>query len=155
MSSAVLIICCGNADRGDDAAGILVARMLREHGIAAIEHSRDGLALIESWTGFDRVILIDAVRTGAQAGAISEWDGRTAPVASGPAGTHGFGVAEAIRLARVLGRLPPSLTVFGIEAADFTAGSLPCPEVVRAASELARRIILELRACMNPESLKT
>ncbi len=143
-AGSVLVIGCGNIDRGDDAAGILVARRLREHGIPALEHSRDGLALMESWAGAERVILIDAVQTGSPPGAVTEWDGRTVPVSTGAAGTHGFGVAEAIQLARVLDRLPPSLAIFGIEAAGFTPGQPPCPEVEFAIGEVARRIILEV-----------
>ena len=66
-----LVIGCGNRDRGDDAAGILVVRRLREHGIDAREHSSDGLALIDTWSAAEYVILIDTVMTGAPPGTIS------------------------------------------------------------------------------------
>jgi hydrogenase maturation protease len=143
MAEHPTIVCCGNPDRGDDAAGVLVARKLRDRGIPAREHSRDGLDLMEAWAGAERVILIDAVQTGAAAGTIHEWDG-TVPALSGARGTHSFGVAEAIRLARVLGRLPPALKIIGIEAADFTPGAPPAPEVASAVDDVARRVILEL-----------
>jgi hydrogenase maturation protease len=120
-----------------------------------VEHSRDGLALIEAWSGAERVILIDAVRTGAPAGTVSELDGGTATVAGQGQGTHAFGVAAAIRLARVLGRLPPVLRVYGIEAADFTPGRPPRPAVLEAVDEVVRRVILEVVTCTNPESSKT
>ena len=152
MSSPPLIIGCGNPDRGDDAAGILVARRVRERGIAAIEDSRDGLDLMETWSGAPRVILIDAVLTGAPPGTILEWDGRTADAAASGAGTHGFGVAEAIGLARVLGRLPASLLIIGIEAASFAHGAALTPEVAHSVERVAERIILELEQCTNPES---
>ena len=48
-----LVIGCGNTDRGDDGAGILVARQLRTLGLNAIEHCGDGPPLIELWHGFD------------------------------------------------------------------------------------------------------
>ncbi|MGE5488782.1 MAG: hydrogenase maturation protease [bacterium] len=152
MSSPPLIIGCGNPDRGDDAAGILVARRLRERGIAALEHSRDGLDLMEAWLGAPRVILIDAVLTGAPAGTVLEWDGRAVNPAGSGAGTHGFGVAEAIGLARVLGRLPESLAIIGIEAASFAHGAALTPEVARSVEHVAERIILESERCTNPES---
>jgi hydrogenase maturation protease len=137
-----LIIGCGNRDRGDDAAGLLVVERLRSLGIAAEEHSGEGLALIEAWSGAARVILIDAVVTGAAPGTISVWDARTAPVSRDAfrASTHSFGVAEAVELARALGRLPASLAIYGIDGRNFARGSQPAPEVLAAAEELAQQI---------------
>jgi hydrogenase maturation protease len=143
----LLVIGCGNDDRGDDAAGLLVARRLRELGIEALAHSRDGLALIESWAGAERVILIDSVVTGYPPGTIGEWDARAAPVLRDAlrASSHAFGVAEAIDLARVLGRLPPEMKIYGIEGASFEAGAGPGAEVLGAVERLAGRIADEIR----------
>jgi len=47
----VLILGCGNPDRSDDAAGILVARRLRELGIPAEEFIGDAPELIDAWSG--------------------------------------------------------------------------------------------------------
>lgn len=121
-------------------------------GIAAQEHSGEGLALIESWSGAESVLLIDAVVTGAAPGSISVWDARTAPVARDAfrASTHSFGVAEAVELARALGRLPASLRIYGIEGRNFEQGSEPAPEVLAAVDELARIIAKEVEECANP-----
>ncbi len=104
--------------------------------------------MIESWSGAESVILIDAVVTGAAPGAISVWDARTAPVSRDAfrASTHSFGVAEAVELARALGRLPGSLAIYGIEGTNFERGSRPAPEVLAAVEELARRIAKDLGA---------
>ena len=135
------IIGCGNAARGDDAAGLLVVRQLRAWGADALEHSGEGLSLMESWRGHDAVIVIDAVVTGAAPGAVAVWDGREAPVIrNGRRSTHAFGVAEAVELARVLGRLPARLLIYGIEGRGFDLGSAPSPEVVAAAEHLAQRL---------------
>ncbi len=143
----LLIIGCGNRDRGDDAAGLLVVDRLRALGVAAEEHSGEGLALIESWSQAESVKLIDAVVTGADPGTILTWDARTAPVSRDAfrASTHSFGVAEAVELARTLGRLPASLSIYGIEGRDFERGSRPSAEVMAAAEELALRIARELQ----------
>ncbi len=150
----LLIVGCGNRERGDDAAGLLVVERLRVLGIAAEEYSGEGLALIESWSRAESVILIDAVVTGAAPGTISVWDARTAPVSRDAfrASTHSFGVAEAVELARALGRLPGSLTIYGIEGRNFERGSPPAPEVLAAVEELAFRIAEELEGCANPAS---
>jgi hydrogenase maturation protease len=136
------IIGCGTADRGDDAAGLLAARWLREFGIEAHEHNGDWLALVESWRDVEEVILIDTIVTGRAPGTITVWDGRDAPVIGDclRCSTHGFGVAEALVLARVLGRMPSRLLVYGIEGRRFDLGCAPSAAVVAAAERLARRL---------------
>ncbi len=138
------IIGCGNPDRGDDAAGLLVARRLRGLGINAREHSGDGLSLLEAWRGCESVVLIDSVVTGRPPGEISVWDAHDAPVTGDirRATSHFFGVAEAIQLGRILDRLPPRVTIYGIEADRFDFGSAPSPAV----EEAVERLVLQLAA---------
>jgi hydrogenase maturation protease len=153
--NSVLIVGCGNTNRGDDAAGLLVARYLRTLGVQAQEQSGEALALIESWRGAPQeqeVILVDAVVIGALPGTVTVWDARTAPVIGDffRCSTHSFGVAEAVELARILDLLPPRLLIYGIEASQFDVGSEPSPEVLRAVKEVAQRIALEVTACTSP-----
>jgi hydrogenase maturation protease len=146
-----LIIGCGSGERGDDAAGLLAVRRLRALGVEACEHSGEALALIDAWSWAERVILIDAVVTGAEPGTISEWDAATAPVVRDAfrMSSHSFGVAEAVELGRALDRLPPSLTIYGIEARSFAAGDAVSAPVARAAELLADRIAKEVGECTN------
>ena len=141
-SGECLIIGCGNVERGDDAAGVLVVRRLRELGADALEHSGEGLSLMESWEGCDSVILIDAVVTGAAPGAITVWDGNLSPPSSATQGctTHAFGVAEAVKMARILDRLPRRLLIYGIEGRRFELGSAPSPEVAQAVECLVQQL---------------
>ena len=144
-----MIIGCGNADRGDDRAGLLVARRLRSLGVDAREQSGEAAGLLESWQTVPAgqpVIVVDAVVTGSPPGSIFRWDASAAPLSMGSPGcsTHGFGVAEAVELARVLGKLPQELLIYGIEGARFEAGAEPSPEVLRAVGELAERIAREV-----------
>ena len=134
-----LVIGCGNTDRSDDSAGILVARRLRERGINAVEHSGDGLALIELWHGFDDVIVVDAMVSGADPGTVSSWDPVTEAVCSQNwrCSTHVCGPAEAIELARVLGRLPARIRIYGIEANNFEPGTEVSCKVMQAVDRLS------------------
>ena len=138
------IIGCGNRDRQDDAAGILVAERLRLLGLDATTCSGDPGQLIEAWRTQDDVILIDAVVTGAPPGTVHVWDGRLPAYAmQAHYSSHGLGVAEAISLAGVLDRLPRRLRIYGIEAAGFAAGGMLSPAVERAADEVANAIAAE------------
>ena len=104
----MLIIGLGNPDRGDDAAGILVARRLRECGIDAVEHTSTTLDLLDVWAASDRVIVADAVISRAAAGSIQVWDPWKLPLENAifRASTHEFSLADTIELARALNRLP-------------------------------------------------
>lgn len=139
-----LIIGCGNSDRGDDGAGILVARRLRELGLDALEHSGDGLALMELWSSDDEVILVDAMLSGANPGTVSTWDAIAHPLCaeSYRCSTHAFGPREAIELARALDRLPARIQIYGIEAAGCEPGDAPCREVLEAVERVAGQIAL-------------
>jgi hydrogenase maturation protease len=137
----MLVIGCGNRDRGDDGAGLMVAERLRELGVNVEVCTGESLALIEAWSRADDVILVDAVVTGARPGTVWLWDAQTAQVrGSLTTSTHGFGVAEAIKLARILDRLPKRLRVFGIEGLRFDVGGEVSPEVMRTVVELAQQI---------------
>ncbi len=138
----MLVLGCGNACRSDDAAGLLVARRLREMGIDAREHDGEALSLIEEWRGADEVILVDAVVTGNRPGVVSVWDPLGTPPAGRPllASSHSLGLAEAIALARTMGWLPRRLTLYGIEARRFDLGKPPSRSVLRGVEEAARRI---------------
>lgn len=142
----MLILGCGNRQRGDDAAGLLVAERLRALGIAAEACSGEISDLIEAWARADDVIVIDAVVSGAPAGTVHVWDGQHPPAfATSGGSTHGLGVAEAIELARALDRLPSRLRVYGIEGKNLEMGSAVSSEVERAVEEVVQRIVSEAR----------
>ena len=142
MSEGLLIIGCGNPDRGDDAAGLLTVRRLRELGIDAQEHNGDALALIEAWRDADRVVLIDTVVTGSRSGKVTIWDAIAHPLAGDcfHCSTHAFGVAGAVELARTLGWLPSWLRIYGIEGKQFEMGTQPSRAVLRGVEQAAQQI---------------
>jgi hydrogenase maturation protease len=140
------IICCGNPERGDDGAGPLVARRLRDLGVEAETRTGEASELLEAWRGADHVVVVDAVETGAPAGTVWMWDHGQASFPARPSkvrpstSTHGLGLAEAITLARVLDRLPERLRVYGIEGRRFEPGTEVSPEVKLAVEEVVRQI---------------
>jgi hydrogenase maturation protease len=144
---SALVIGVGQADRGDDAVGPLVAAEVRRTAPAVDVVTVDSpTRLLDSWQGRDVVVVVDAVRTGRPAGAITlvEVGHRPLPARPGAGGSHGFGVAEAVELGRVLGRLPSHLVVVGVEAATFAIGAGLTPAVVAAvpaATEAALRTV--------------
>ena len=123
----LIVIGIGNIYRRDDSIGILAARRLAEMGLQGVkveEAGGEGGDLMLRWKDAERVILIDATRSGALPGTIHQLDASSEPVPSSffNYSTHAFGVAEAIEMARVLGELPAEILVFGIEGLEFSSG---------------------------------
>jgi hydrogenase maturation protease len=138
----VILIGVGNAWRGDDGAGLAVARRVRElspAGVEVREVEGDATALVEAWSGAEGVVVVDAAESGAPPGTVRRFDARTRPLPARSlrSSTHAFGVADAVELARALDRLPARLDVYAIEGASFTAGERLSPAVERAVDELA------------------
>jgi hydrogenase maturation protease len=144
------IIGIGNVARGDDGAGVAVARTLRLVALTAdvtvAECSGEGAALLEAWQGFASVILVDAVSTGAPPGTIHQFDVRVRPLPADlvASSTHAFGVAEAVELGRALGMLPRRLLLYGIEGVRFEIGAEMTPCVAHATGRLAAQIAREV-----------
>ena len=149
--SDLLIIGIGNALRGDDGVGPWVAGRLREQllpNVSIVEASGEGTALMETWKGASSVILVDAVHSGAEPGTIHRLDAAAQPVRARflRCSSHAFGVGEAVELARVLGQLPQRIIIYGIEGADFAAGTKLSPAVAQAVTKALRQLLAEIRA---------
>jgi hydrogenase maturation protease len=152
MNAGALVVGLGSVDRGDDAVGLLVVRRIAALGreeIAVVECA-EPTALIELWAGHDRVVVVDAVRSGAPAGTLHcrETGAGLPPLPSyfgsgpGPASTHAFGLAAVAELARALGRLPALLRVVGVEVTSFDHGAPLSPQVA-ACVDLAVAAVLD------------
>ena len=136
----------GNEWRGDDAAGLLVARRLQADPLPQVEivESRGTVtAVLEAWKGAAGVIVVDAVVSGGTPGAIYRFDahgdGMPLELSRSPS-SHGWGVAEALALGQVFRELPPRLIIYGIEGKTFGPGQEVSLEVAAAIPEAARRI---------------
>lgn len=151
-----LIVCCGNADRGDDGAGPACADALRLLGAAARCLPGDAFTLLDAWSGRDKVIVVDAIMTGSAApGTIHRFEikggaGAEQFEARLGSSTHGFGIAEAFRLGQITKNVPQEAIVYGIEAASFEWGAGLSGEVHAAVQRLATTLAHE--AAQGPGS---
>ena len=149
-----LVIGIGNIDRRDDGAGLEVARRLRAilpDSIRVLEQSGEATDLMEAWEGADRVVIIDAMASGANPGLVQRFELQDEPL---PAqvlrcSTHDLGLPEAIELSRRLGTLPARLEVYGIEGEDFGHGRGLSLAVARAVETLVDEIQGELESLFD------
>jgi hydrogenase maturation protease len=135
-----VVIGLGSDLRGDDSAGLEVARRLRgalPPSVVVMESSGDPAALVEAWSGAALAIVVDAVRSGAPPGTV-HLPAEPPALSRQPSGSHALGLADAVELGRALGRLPDELVVVGIEGGDFTPGAPMTPPVLAAVRRTAR-----------------
>ncbi len=133
------LIGIGNPDRGDDAAGWEVAGRVTSWEVSRL--TAGSLALIDMWGDEDDVVIVDAMKSGAEPGTVVRIDGIAARLPPGAfASTHAFGPGAVVELARQLDRLPRSLVVYGIEAETMEHGATMSAPVAAAVEQLAREL---------------
>ncbi|HUB10851.1 MAG TPA: hydrogenase maturation protease [Acetobacteraceae bacterium] len=149
MAPARVVIGIGNPACGDDGAGRLAARLLRgcvPPGVLVTEQDGEATALIECLRDAGSVWLIDAASSGAPVGSIRRVDcvrDDALPVKA-RASSHGFGVADAVSLARVLGVLPGLCTLYTIEGVAFNPGATMSAPVRRGVDAVVAIVAAEL-----------
>ena len=139
-----LVLGLGNPVLADDGVGWHVVRALRaRHGSEPDVHveacCRGGLALMERMVGYDRVVVIDAMRTGAPPGTLRALAVGDLPTQHS-ASAHDVSLATALAVGRAAGAsLPPDprIRLLGIEADDTETFSESCTPAVAAAVERA------------------
>jgi hydrogenase maturation protease len=147
----VLVIGIGNELRGDDGAGVAVARRLRAAAPDEIEiavHQGEAAGLIDVWRGRTTAVVVDAMRSGAPPGTIRRLDASREPLPGwvrGSSSTHALGLREAIELARTLERLPSRLIVYAIEGSSFQTGSPLTDRVRDRVGQLVSMVLDEAR----------
>ena len=142
------VIGIGNPLRGDDAAGLLVARRVRDlavPGVEVVELEGEPGRLIDAWEVGALVVVVDAVRSGSEEGSLLRFDATAGPLpaAVGAPSTHALGIGDAVEIARALGRLPARLVVYGIEGARFEVGAGVSPAVAAAVDAAAEAVLSE------------
>lgn len=146
-----LILGMGNDLLADDAVGLRVARRLSQAdldpSVEVKETSLASLELLDLLAGYDRAILVDAVRTKAgKAGDVYVLSPDDLGGGETPASLHHVDLAMVLALGKQLGvKMPDDVCVLAVEAGDVsTFGGQCSPEVEAAIPKVIGRITAEL-----------
>ncbi len=160
MASLPMKILCvgvGNTFRCDDGAGIYIVRKLKKEfsklspklspqqcaHISFLESSGEGSGPMDSWRGFDHVVLFDAVMKQGTPGTVIHLLAQNEKFPSDffKYSSHAFSLAEAVELARVLDVLPEKVEVYGVEGQTFGYGEVLSSEVLQGCDEIVQRFV--------------
>jgi len=140
----ILVLCLGNALRRDDAVALRVADLVEAAppaGAVVRRTAVSGLYLLDEMEGFDRVVVVDAVRTGRTPGTVLSFPLEDLRAPEGPS-PHSIGLPSALARARAAGAAVPSrIHVVAVEVLDMeTVGEGLTPEVARAVPAAAEAV---------------
>ena len=142
----------GNPILSDDGAGIHVARSLEKlaiPGIVVEELPASGLELLDFVYDYDRVIIVDAIKTGGGRPGdlyeLTEADFEKTIHGSSP---HGINIPTALAMGRAIvpERMPKEILFFAIEAEDIVnVSERLTPKVAEAIPGIVKKIEEVLR----------
>jgi hydrogenase maturation protease len=129
-----LVLGMGNTILTDDGVGIEIARSLKERKpeIDVVETSEAGLALLDFIVGYDRLIIVDSVKTEeGKPGELYKIEmGEIKPTAH-LTSLHGVDMATAFELGQKLGyHMPQQVSIYAVEIKDNTSFGEECTEEV-------------------------
>ena len=148
------VVGCGNPYAGDDSVGLEIVRRLRAGGdgdCELLEMPQAGVELLNLLEDAEAILFVDAVSSGAPPGTL-----HLAPLPSpgieprtlGSLSSHGWGLAEMLGLAGVLGRQVPRLVLLGVEVGTVEPGRARTPAVEEAIQTVVEKFT-EFRALLT------
>jgi hydrogenase maturation protease len=146
----VLILGLGNAILRDDGVGIKVVRLLAETGphpgIDLKEAEVAGFALIDLLEGYERAVVVDAVRVNdAEPGDIILFSSDSLEPSLHLVAGHQIDLPTALEMGRQLGRpVPSTVHIVGVQVQDDRTFDEACTPAVEAAVPQAARIALRV-----------
>lgn len=144
------VIGCGNANRSDDAVGVVVARALQDRlrdrpraNVRVYDAGTGGMDVMFQARGARKLVIIDAGRTGSEPGTIYAVPGSELEVERTPSlNLHDFRWDHALYVGRKIFRedFPVDVTVYLVEAASLELGLELSTAVRQAADQLIDRL---------------
>ena len=129
-----LILGIGNPILTDDGVGIKIAQKIKEENpeLEVIETSEAGIALLDLIAGYDKLVIIDSIKTGQEKpGKVYKLRLEDLKPAVDSASSHGVDIATAFELGRGLGyRMPKYISLYAVEIKDNTTFGEDCTEEV-------------------------
>lgn len=143
-----LILGMGNTILTDDGVGIKIAHQLKEirPELEVIETSEAGIALLDFIVGYDRLIIVDSIKTEeGEPGELYKLELGALKPTTHLTSLHGVDVATAFELGQRLGyKMPQRVSIYAVEIKDNTTFGEECTEEVGGKiSLIAEQIIGE------------
>ena len=129
-----LVLGVGNPILTDDGVGIKIARKIKEGSpeLEVIETTEVGINLLDTAVGYDKLIVIDSIKTGqGKPGQVYKLELADLKPAKDFPSSHGISIATALELGQRLGyKMPKYIRLYAVEIEDNTTFGENCTDEV-------------------------
>lgn len=149
-SSQTVVIGVGNTLLSDDGAGVHAARALERdarlpEGVTVLDGGTLGLELTAYASDASRLLLLDAINTGAPPGTVVRMTGPELLGTSNGWSVHQLGVADLISALALLSAAPQEIIVLGIQPESTEWSTELTPAVKAGLPRLVEAAMRQLR----------
>ena len=141
----------GNLVHSDDGAGIHAVQRLQTDprvppDVVVMDGGTLGLGLLPHISGFERLLVSDAIDAGDAPGTLIRLEGRALADMPGRASVHQLGFSDLMVAMKLLGDLPGEVVVFGVQPMSTEWSAELTPAVEKAIGPLLDSVIEQLEA---------
>jgi hydrogenase maturation protease len=154
-----LVLGLGNLVHADDGVGVHAIQRLQSDslvppGVVLMDGGTQGLSLLPHISGFQRLLVIDAVDAGQTPGTLIRLEGDAVEKFPGKPSVHQLGFADLMIALKLLEESPEEVIVIGVQpqSTDWSV-ELTAP-VRQSLDELLAAVIAQLESWARPSELR-
>lgn len=154
-----LVLGLGNLVHADDGVGIHAIQHLQKDvrvpaGVVLMDGGTQGLSLIPHISGFERLLVIDAVDVGERPGTLIRLEGDAVEKLPGKPSVHQLGFADLMIAMKLLGEPPREVIVIGVQPQSTGWSPELTAPVRESLDELLAVVIAQLNSWATPPVLE-
>lgn len=144
-----LVLGLGNLVHSDDGVGVHAIQRLQQDSrvpseVVLTDGGTQGLSLLPHISGFQRLLVIDAVDVGQTPGTLIRLEGKALEKLPGKPSVHQLGFEDLMVALKLLGESPEEIVVIGVQPQSTDWSAELTPPVRESLDELLAVVIAQL-----------
>lgn len=146
-----LVLGVGNILLADEGVGVRVVEAFQQRyavpeDVEVLDGGTAGMDLLDALSSRSHIVIIDAVRTGAEPGTIVRLIGSEVPALfSNRISPHQLGISDVLAILRLVDQEPEHIALIGIVPLDLELGLALSDAITAKVDEMADLVAAELR----------
>jgi hydrogenase maturation protease len=147
-----LVLGVGNILLTDEGVGVRVVESFQQRyvipeGVDVLDGGTAGMDLLDALSARSHIVIVDAVRTGAQPGTIVRLTGADVPALfSNRISPHQLGISDVLAILRLVDQEPRHIALIGIVPFDLDLGLALSDAIAARVDDMVELVAEELRS---------
>ena len=147
-----LVLGVGNILLADEGVGVRVVEAFQQRfmipdGVDVLDGGTAGMDLLDALSSRSHIVIVDAVRTGAEPGTIVRLAGADVPALfSNRISPHQLGISDVLAFLRLIDQVPQHIALIGIVPVDLDLGLTLSDAIADKIDEMVELVAEELRS---------